>query len=364
MEKVTAMPVDPTPVARPKNAEPWKQVSLSGVVTIVLASVVPAAVGLLAMVLGVRFEHALLLIFLPTQLVLGVIAGRKISGKRGQADAILQVLVVFFAATVLVLLISVVWSVIERGSKAISWQFITQNNVYISGQTSLEYGGLGHAIIGTVLIVALTTIVTVPLGIATAVYLTETRGRTRSTVRTLIQALSGLPSVVAGLFIYAMFIASGLTQYVGWAGSLALIPLMLPTVTRVAEESLLLVSQELRNGALALGSSAWRAFSLVTMPAAKSGLITAILLGIARIVGETAPLLITTFAANNTNLNPFNGSIATLPTYLYTYIASNFDTAVQRAWGAALVILILVAILFIAARVMTRQKTAKKVGKQ
>ena len=363
MEKVNPVAIDQTPVERPKNAEPWRQDSLSGVATIVVASTLPIAIGLFAMLLGLKFELALLLVFLPTQLVLGVIAGRKFSGRRGQADAILQVFVVFFAMTVVVLLISVVWSVIERGSAAISWQFITQNNVYISGSTSLEYGGLGHAIIGTLLIVALSTIVTVPLGIATAIYLTETRGRTRSTIRTLIQALSGLPSVVAGLFIYAMFIASGLTQYVGWAGSLALIPLMLPTVTRVAEESLLLVPQELRNGALALGSSAWRAFYLVTMPAAKSGLITAILLGIARIIGETAPLLITTFAANNTNYNPFNGSISTLPTYLYTFIASNFDTAVQRAWGAALVILILVAILFIAARLLTRQKTAKKAGK-
>jgi phosphate transport system permease protein len=363
MEKVNPMQADPSPVARPKKAEPWRQVSISAVASIVLASTLPIGIGLLSMVLGLPFEIALLTVFLPTQLLLGVLAGRKISGRRGQADAILQVFVVFFAMTVVVLLVSVVWSVIERGSAALSWQFITQNNVYISGSTSLEYGGLGHAIIGTLLVVALSTIVTVPLGIATAIYLTETRGRTRSTIRTLIQALSGLPSVVAGLFIYAMFIASGLTQYVGWAGSLALIPLMLPTVTRVAEESLLLVPQELRNGALALGSSAWRAFYLVTMPAAKSGLITAILLGIARIIGETAPLLITTFAANNTNYNLFNGSIATLPTYLYTYIASNFDTAIQRAWGAALVILILVAILFIAARLLTRQKTAKKAGK-
>jgi phosphate transport system permease protein len=126
---------------------------------------------------------------------------------------------------------------------------------------------------------------------------------------------------------------------------------------------MLLVPQELRNGALALGSSAWKAFWLVTMPAAKSGLITAVLLGVARIIGETAPLLVTTFAANNTNLNLFDGSIATLPTYLYTFIASNFDTAVQRAWGAAFVILILVAILFIAARVLSRKKTAKKAGK-
>ncbi len=354
MEKVV------TAVARPKTAEPWKQVSFSNLVLIVLAAVVPLGVGLLAMLAGLQFELALLLVFLPVQIVVGALVGRKVSGKRGMSDAVLQVLVIFFAASVFVLLISVVWSVIQSGMNTLSWQFFTQNNVYISQTTSLEYGGVGHAIIGTMLLVSLSTVVTVPLGIATAVYLTETRGRTRSLVRTLIQALSGLPSVVAGLFIYAMFIATGITQYVGWAGSLALIPLMLPTVARVAEESLILVPQELRNGALALGAPAWRAFWLVTMPAAKSGLITAVLLGIARIIGETAPLIVTTFAANGTNLNPFNGAIATLPTYLYGFINSNFDTAVQRAWGAALVILILVAILFIAARILTRSKKAKK----
>jgi len=353
----------PEPVARPKTAEPWKKVSLTSMSMVVVASVVPVAIGLMAMLLGLQFELALLFVFLPLQLILGVIAGRRFSGKRGQSDAVLQVLIVFFAATVLVLLISVVWSVISNGVKALSWQFISQNNVYISQSTSLDYGGLGHAILGTLLIVGVSTIITVPLGVATAIYLTETRGRTRSVVRTLIQALSGLPSVVSGLFIYAMFIVSGFSQYAGWAGSVALIPLMLPTVSRVAEEALFLVPQELRNGALALGAPAWRTFWYVTMPAAKSGLITAVLLGIARIIGETAPLLLTTFPANNTNINIFNGPIATLPTYLYGYISSNFDTGVQRAWGAALMILILVAILFIAARVLTRKKTAKKAGK-
>lgn len=348
------------PVARPKNAEPWKRLSLSTLILITVSAILPLAAGLLAMFLGLRFELALLFVFLPVQLVLGAIAGHRVSGKRGVSDAILQVFVVFFSATVLILLISVVWSVIDRGSGALSWQFFTQNNVYISPTTSLEYGGLGHAIIGTLMLVALSTAVTVPLGIATAVYLTETRGKTRSIVRTLIQALSGLPSIVSGLFIYAAFIATGFSQYVGWAGSLALIPLMLPTVARVAEESLILVPQELRNGALALGAPAWRAFALVTMPAAKSGLITALLLGVARIIGETAPLLVTTFAANNTNWNPFNGPIATLPTYLYQFMASSFDSAIQRSWGAALVILIIVAILFITARVLTRAKKAKK----
>lgn len=353
-----------TAVSRPKNAEPWRKISFSTLLIIVIAAILPVSAGLLALALGMFFEQALLTVFLPIQLLLGALAGQRVSGRRGVSDAILQVLIVFLGMTVFVLLASVVWSVIERGSDALSWQFFIQNNVYISPTTSLEYGGLGHAIVGTLLLVLLTTLVTVPLGIATAVYLTETRGRTRSLVRTLIQALSGLPSIVAGLFIYAAFIASGISQYVGWAGSLALIPLMLPTVTRVAEESLLLVPQELRNGALALGAPAWRAFALVTMPAAKSGLITALLLGVARIIGETAPLLVTTFAANGTNWNPFNGPIATLPTYLYQFMASSYDTAIQRAWGAALVILIVVAILFITARILTRaKKSKKKVGK-
>lgn len=357
MEKVAAS----APVARPIQAEPWKVISTASKSIIALASILPAALAVLTIVaFGLKFEIALLFVFLPIQLLLGVIAGRRISGRRGQSDAILQVVVVFFGSAVFVLLISVVWSVISQGWSAMSWQFFSQNNVYISSTTSLEYGGVGHAIIGTLLVVALSAVVTVPLGIATAVYLTETRGRTRSTVRTLIQALSGLPSVVSGLFIYAMFIVSGITQYVGWAGSLALIPLMLPTVTRVAEEALILVPQELRNGALALGAPAWRAFLLVTMPAAKSGLLTAVLLGIARIIGETAPLLITTFAADSTNLNVFNGPIATLPTYLYQFTATGYENAIQRAWGAALVILILVAVLFIAARVMTRTKQTKK----
>jgi phosphate transport system permease protein len=172
--------------------------------------------------------------------------------------------------------------------------------------------------------------------------------------------MSGLPSVVTGLFIYSMLILSGFTSYAGWTGSLALIPLMLPTVSRVAEEALRLVPAELRNGALGLGASAWSAFSMVTLPAAKSGLVTAVLLGVARIIGETAPLLLTTSLANKTNLNLVEGGISTLPTYLYGYVSLGYDTSIQRAWGAALVLLMLVGILFVAARVASSTKSAKK----
>jgi phosphate transport system permease protein len=135
---------------------------------------------------------------------------------------------------------------------------------------------------------------------------------------------------------------------------------MLPTVARVTEESLKLVPQELRNGALGLGAPSWRAFLMVTLPAAQSGVVTAILLGVARVIGETAPLLTTTFAANNTSLNIFDGGLATLPTYIYNYISLGFDTSIQRAWGAALVLLIVVGILFGTARFISRPKKAKK----
>jgi len=261
---------------------------------------------------------------------------------------------------VMVLLISVVWSLLEAGFRALSPHFIYQNNTYVTPTDGLEFGGVGHAIIGTLLVVGLSTIITVPLGIATGVYLTETRSNGRGFVRVILQAMSGLPSVVAGLFIYSVFIVTGISQYAGWLGALALVPLMLPTISRVTEESLKLVPQELRNGALGLGASSWKAFFQVTLPAAKSGVVTAILLGVARVVGETAPLLLTVFPIAGTNLNLLSGGMATLPTYIYRFVALGFDTSVARAWGAALVLMILVGILFGLARYISRPKSLKK----
>lgn len=360
MEKL----IDLAPVARPQNAQPWARVQPKLKAVIAACSILPALIALAyLLVTGNEFMSTLFTVFLPLQILAGAIAGFIGFGRRGILDGLLLVMTYFFAAFVLVLLVSVLWSVIENGAKALSPHFFYQNNVYVDPTAPLEIGGVGHAIIGSLLIVGVATLITVPLGIATAVYITETQGKSRGIIRSLLQAMSGLPSVVAGLFIYALLIASGITQYAGFAGSLALIPLMLPTVARVAEEALRLVPKELRNGALALGAPAWRAFMQVTLPAATSGIVTAVLLGVARVIGETAPLILTTFAANNTNLNIFEGGMATLPTYLYNYVAMGFDTSIQRAWGAALVILILVGILFAAARFVTRSNpapTAKK----
>jgi phosphate transport system permease protein len=283
-----------------------------------------------------------------------MVAGILTFGKKGIMDALLYVVTVFFSSFVLVLLLSVIWSLVQNGLKIMAPHFFYENNNYVQVNTSIEYGGVGHAILGTVLIVGLSALITIPLAIATGVYLTETRGKSRGLIRTLLQAMSGLPSVVAGLFVYSMLIVTGFTQYAGWAGSIALIPLMLPTVARVTEEALRLVPVELRNGALALGAPAWRAFLQVTLPAARTGILTAVLLGLARVIGETAPLLLTTMTSNVTNVNIFQGPIATLPTYIYTFITNGFDSSIQRAWGAALVIMILVAILFTSARLVAR----------
>ncbi|MFM1995553.1 MAG: hypothetical protein RLZZ610_1070 [Actinomycetota bacterium] len=349
------------PVARPKTAEPWARTTSRAKALQVVGSIVPIAIAAGAWLFaGVNLIVAVIFILLPLLLVSLGLVGLILKGKRGVPDAALIVTTIFLGTFVMVLLMSVVWSLIQAGFSALSPHFIYQNNRYVTPTDPLEFGGVGHAIIGTLLVVSLSTLITVPLGVATGVYLTETRSKGRGFVRVVIQAMAGLPSVVAGLFIYSMFIVTGVSQYAGWLGAFALVPLMLPTVSRVTEESLKLVPQELRNGALGLGASSWKAFFQVTLPAAKSGVVTAILLGVARVVGETAPLILTVFPIAETNWNVFSGGMATLPTYIYRFVALGFDTSISRAWGAALVLMILVGILFGLARYVSRPKSLKK----
>jgi phosphate transport system permease protein len=348
-------------VARPKSAEPWARTTARARMLQIIGSVAPIAVALYSwLIAGVDPIVVVLLILLPLLLISIGTVGFILKGKRGVPDAFLIVMTFYLGTFVMVLLISVVWSLLEAGFRALSPHFIYQNNTYVTPTDGLEFGGVGHAIIGTLLVVGLSTLITVPLGLATGVYLTETRSNGRGFVRVILQAMAGLPSVVAGLFIYSVFIVTGISQYAGWLGALALVPLMLPTISRVTEESLKLVPQELRNGALGLGASSWKAFFQVTLPAAKSGVVTAILLGVARVVGETAPLLLTVFPIAGTNINLLSGGMATLPTYIYRFVALGFDTSVARAWGAALVLMILVGILFGLARYISRPKSLKK----
>lgn len=343
---------------RPKQAAPWKQSATSSKVAILLASVLPTLITFIA---GNIFHLpgliSLIGILLPLQLAAAAAVGTYVSGRHGRQEGILMVLVVFFSAIVVILLGSVLWSVISNGYKVLSFAFIFQNNNYITPTTELGYGGLGHALLGSIELVLISSAVTVPLGILVGVYLTETRDKSRTVVRTFVQSLAGLPSVVAGLFIYSMFVVTGILRPAGILGALALIPLMLPTVARVVEESLKLVPQDLRSAAIGLGASKFKAFMQVTLPAAKSGIITAVLLGVARILGETAPILLTTLMGSGTNLNVFQNAFATLPTYLFNNLANSTSVSFSRAWGTALVMMIFVGAAFATIRLISRNKT-------
>jgi phosphate transport system permease protein len=343
---------------RPTDATPWNKRASNFTSVIFLASIIPILLFLVALnVSELSGAGALLTVFLPFQLLAAAIAAIVTRGRRGIADSQLSVLVYFATFSVVILLGSILFSIANWGLKAVSPHFIYQNNVYITPTTSLDYGGAGHALVGSLLVVGLATLIAVPLGLAVAVYLTETRGRFKGPVRFLAQSMSGLPSIVAGLFVYAVFIATGTANLSGWLGSLALALLMLPTIIRMAEEVLKLVPGDLRSAALALGAPQRRAFFQVIMPTAKAGLITAVLLGVARVVGETAPLILTTRLMSETSFNPFYGDLATLPTYIFSNLTAGFDTGRARAWAAAFLLLAVVGLIFGATRALTSQKT-------
>ncbi len=343
-----------TTLERPVNATPWAVTASNSRLVGGVASIAPAALTYLVSTVSTWPGLLLLLfVFLPLQVIAAAIAAVIIHGKRRVADAILDVLVYFAVALLTILLGSVVVSLFTNGSHALSLHFIVWDSSYVTPSTSLDYGGVGHAIVGTVVTVGVAMILAVPFALAIAIYLTETRGRMRGPVRFIVQSMSGLPSIVAGLFIYSMLILSGISPQTGLTGAFALALLMLPTVARMSEEVLKLVPSELRNAAVALGAPRRSAFFQVTFPAARTGLVTALLLGLARIMGETAPLIMTTVRTDHTNVNPFTGAMTTLPTFINAFVSDPHDTSQHRAWGAALVLFLMVGILFSIARVLT-----------
>jgi phosphate transport system permease protein len=344
-----------------KVQRPWRRKTPAFTASVVIASVVPfVIVAAIFMTTDIPGAVLMTVVYFPLQLISSAIAAVATRGKRGILDSVIIVNAIGATIFSFVLLVSVIGSLIIRGIAALSAHFIYQNSVYISPSTPLEYGGIGHAILGTVLIVTISALIAVPIGIATAVYITEVRGRAVPYVRFFVQAMSGVPSVVAGLFILTIIVATGAFQQGALAGGLAYAILMLPTVARTAEEVLKLVPEDLRTGALALGSTRARTVYRVVLPAAKTGIITAVILGIARVIGETAPLLLAAGYADSTNVNPIGGPIAAIPTYIFNNVALPYPDAVARAWASALVLIILVAILFTAARLIGRGRVGFK----
>jgi phosphate transport system permease protein len=245
--------------------------------------------------------------------------------------------------------ISIFVSVLFKGIKGLRPNFLVSDMRTTTPDDFLDMGGAAHAIVGSLLMVLIATAITLPLGILTGVYITEVRGRFSGVVRVVVQSMSGVPSIVAGLFVYTTFVdATG--SFSALAGAFALGILMLPTVARTSEEVLKLVPDDLRSAGYALGARQWRSTLMIVLPTVRSGLITAGLLGVARVIGETAPLLATSLSNTSFVFNPVNGPIGSLPMYIFGMLQIGTENSINRAWTGALILLILVFGLFTLAR--------------
>ena len=267
-------------------------------------------------------------------------------------DRIVGVVVGTVALGMMIPLALIIGYTIARGFHALRWQFFVQDQSHVGPLSPATEGGGSAAIVGTLEMVLIATALAVPLGIATAVFLSEVKGVFARPVRMIVDAMSAIPSIVAGLFIYAAFIIALHQQQTGLAAALALSVMMLPTVTRTAEVVLRLTPGGLREASLALGGGEWDTVKRIILPTARAGLFTAVILGIARIIGETAPLILTSLGNTSFNGDPFRGKQDALPLMVYRLIHFPQTAQIQRAWTGALVLLGLVLVLFIVARII------------
>jgi phosphate transport system permease protein len=258
----------------------------------------------------------------------------------------------------------VIGYVVLRGFTAVFASFphfLTADMTQLGGSAKITQLGVGAAIVGTVEQVGIATIVTVPLGVMTATYLVSVDSPFSRTIGAVVDAMTGAPAIIAGLFVYVLWVQPHHTSgKSGVAAAMALAVMMLPIVTRAAQEVVAIVPGSLREAALALGAPEWRVLVRVVLPTARAGLITAVILGIARIAGETAPVLFNAGGFGGYNLNPFSGQQDNLPLRIFENIFVPGAVINQSAWGTSLVLVLLVLILFMIARVLGRSSGSRR----
>lgn len=277
------------------------------------------------------------------------------------ADRLAAAVVTAGALLVGVALVSVLVFVLWRGAGALAHlNMWTQDMVGVGPRDPLTRGGVLHAVLGSLEQILIAVVVTVPLGIGTAVFMTEVGGSFSRLVRTVVEAMTALPSIVAGLFIYTtLVVALGLPRS-GLAAAAALSVMMLPIIARAADVVLRVVPSGLREASLALGASRWRTVWQVVLPTARPGMATALILGVARGIGETSPVLLTSGAATFVVLNPVGGVMTSLPLFIYSAVRSGEPSYIERGFGAASILLLLVLLLFVAARAAARPRTRRR----
>jgi phosphate transport system permease protein len=296
---------------------------------------------------------------------LNVVATR-VEGKRSARDKMWRAAIYSACVLAILPLASVVWTLVSKGFDRLDGNFFgtSMNNIGARDPN----GGAYHAIIGTLEQVGIATLFAVPLGVLGAIYLVEYgRGRFALTVRFFVDVMTGIPSIVAGLFVLSFWVLivspwfnNGQPRFSGFAASLALTVLMLPTIVRSTEEMLRLVPSPLREGAYALGVPQWKTILRVVMPTALPGIVTGIMLAVARAAGETAPVLLVAGGAAAINFDPFSGNQSSLALFVYQQAGDASKYAPARAWTAALTLVAIVLILTIAAKLLARRNSLSR----
>jgi phosphate transport system permease protein len=342
-----------------KPMKPWAATPRDRVMS--LSSVLLAALTTFVIVAAtpMKGKLAYFFLFFITWLAIDSIFVLRKSGVKGVRNGLAEKIAFLGALMVMMAVASILWSVISRGFPGLNVAYFTETMRNASMFDPIGMGGIAHAIFGTLFLIAIAIFISVPMGILTALYLTEIKGKAAGFIEFLVQAMSGVPSVVAGLFIYAAIILNTPLRPSAFLGGLALTILMVPTVTRTAQEVLNLVPQDLREAGLAMGATQWKTVALVVVPAARSGLITAVILGIARIAGETAPLLFTVGTFDAFNFNPVVGQNSALPVIIWSGLNGGSAESIQRAWSAILILLIVVLVIFVSARIFGKKSMKK-----
>jgi phosphate transport system permease protein len=343
----------PTPI------KPWKATKRERLIDVSIFILALVSSYLVVAATEMKGKLALFVVFfLAYMLLTASIKGFQL-GSAAAKDAIVNSLVAFGAIVTVIPIASILFTVVQKGLPGISLNLFTSDMSMATPTDPLSNGGILHAITGTLALVALALVMSVPIGILTALYLTEIKGRFTAPIRFLVQAMSGVPSIVAGLFILSAILYPITKSFSGFMGALALTILMIPTIARTSEEVLNLIPNDLREAGVALGGTQWRTVAMIVLPAAKSGLITAVILGVARIAGETAPLLLLTGGGDKVNPNAFNGPLGSLPYYIWKSFNAGSPEAITRAWAGLLVLVGLVLVLFTAARYLGSKKSSK-----
>lgn len=282
-----------------------------------------------------------------------------VENRRKATDRVVTSLVWTAFVLAMIPLVSLMVTVIAKGAPVITGEFLTTD---MTGRALLgEGGGIFHAIMGTIMVTAIAALIAIPIGLFTAIWLVEygAGSKLASVITFLVDVMTGIPSIVAGLFALALFqvILGDPLPRIGIGGGVALALLMVPTVVRSVEEMLKLVPNDLREASYALGVPKWRTIVKVVLPTAVAGIVTGVTLSIARVAGETAPLLLILGTARSVNWNPFDGAVQTLPVFIYQSLSQTSNAKYgeiweDRVWGAAFVLIVIVMVLNVIARVV------------